>query len=132
MFTVRSSPLIDEGLEFIIWDGAEWVELRLEEEGLACSKKALMKILREKHPIHNLMLDFVVEFTYLLKTHLHAVVVLRMLHHQAVRQDQQISRLTGIVREDRRGRKANRSQNSDGTEGGTVEKKSAGQEVLKC
>lgn len=30
------SPLMVEGAEFIIWEGAEWVELRLEEEGLAC------------------------------------------------------------------------------------------------
>lgn len=32
-------PLMVEGAEFIIWEGAEWVELRLEEEGLACSKE---------------------------------------------------------------------------------------------
>lgn len=31
------SPLMVEGAEFIIWEGAEWVELRLEEEGLAYS-----------------------------------------------------------------------------------------------
>lgn len=33
---LRRSPLMVEGAEFIIWEGAEWVELRLEEEGLAC------------------------------------------------------------------------------------------------
>lgn len=31
-----------EGAEFIICDGAEWVELRLEEEGLACSEEVVM------------------------------------------------------------------------------------------
>lgn len=30
-------PLMVEGAECIICEGAEWVELRLEEEGLACS-----------------------------------------------------------------------------------------------
>ncbi len=28
-----------EGAEFIIWEGAEWVELRLEEEGLAYRRR---------------------------------------------------------------------------------------------
>lgn len=51
----------------------------------------------------------------LLMTDLHAVEVLGVLHHQTIRQDQQVSSLTGSVRGDRGGRKANRSQNSDGT-----------------
>ena len=33
-----------EGAEFIICEGAEWVELRLEEEGLACREKVVIII----------------------------------------------------------------------------------------
>lgn len=33
-----------EGAEFIIWEGAEWVELRLEEEGLACGGEVVMSV----------------------------------------------------------------------------------------
>ena len=47
--------------------------------------------------------------------HLHAVEVLRMLHHHAVSQDQQTANgscLTGVVRGERGGGVSHRSQNS--------------------
>lgn len=40
-----------EGAEFIIWEGAEWVELRLEEEGLACNEEVVMV---NKHKLQHL------------------------------------------------------------------------------
>lgn len=40
-------PRALEGAEAIIWDGAEWVELRLEEEGLAWDEDRIDTLVTE-------------------------------------------------------------------------------------
>lgn len=63
--------------------------------------------------------------------HLHAVEVLRMLHHHAVSQDQQTANgscLTGVVRGERGGGVSHRSQNSYGTGRRNKQKKTGEEE----
>lgn len=93
-----SSPLALDGAELMIWEEFERIELRLEDEGLGWKKKDSFLLLF----LSNINRSYRSRFAL----YLHVHCLLRMLPHQAVSHNDQVSCLARSVRGEGGGRVA--------------------------